>query len=87
MISTLQLLVESDTRVTVHDCLELNGFIYIWHHAEGINPTWIPPEIEEITSGKWKYRGRTEHYIASHVEVWIHKKIVTCRCYTLRKKS
>lgn len=48
---------------------EANGYIYFWYHAEGIEPTWTVPRIEEIESGSWVYRGRTEHYINSHIEV------------------
>lgn len=47
---------------------ELNGWIYLWYHAEGAEPTWRLPEIEEVTSGKWVYRGRTEHIINAHIE-------------------
>ena len=49
--------------------LEINCFIHIWYHAEGIEPNWTPPDIEEITKGKWIYRGRTEHIVNSHIEV------------------
>ncbi len=56
-------------RVKAYNTLELNGFVYIWYHAEGIDPTWTPPEIEEITNGSWKYRGRTEHHVNAHIQV------------------
>ncbi|KAK6194771.1 hypothetical protein SNE40_000333 [Patella caerulea] len=48
--------------------LEINGWIYLWHHAEGIDPTWLPPELEDIANGTWTYRGRTEHLVNSHIE-------------------
>ncbi|KAL4219145.1 hypothetical protein ACF0H5_021727 [Mactra antiquata] len=48
--------------------MELNGWIYIWHHAEGAEPYWKLPELEEVTSGAWQYKGRTEHYINAHIE-------------------
>jgi len=41
----------------------------LWYHAEGIEPTWIPDEIEEIKNGKWTYRGYTQHMINAHIEV------------------
>ncbi|XP_064616986.1 cholesterol 7-desaturase nvd-like [Liolophura sinensis] len=47
---------------------ELNGWIYLWHHAEGLDPTWKIPEIEEIQNGEWKFRGRSEHHINAHIE-------------------
>ncbi len=55
-------------RVKAYNTLELNGYVNIWHHAEGSDPTWTPPEFEEITNGTWKYRGRTEHYVNAHIE-------------------
>ncbi|XP_074654044.1 cholesterol 7-desaturase nvd-like [Tubulanus polymorphus] len=48
--------------------MELNGWIYLWFHAEGAEPYWTPPEIPEITSGQYTYRGRTEHTINAHIE-------------------
>lgn len=56
-------------RVKSYNTLELNGFVYIWYHAEGIEPTWTPPEVEEITRKQWRYRGRTEHHVNAHIEV------------------
>lgn len=55
-------------KVTAYSTMERNGFIFLWHHAEGLEPTWEPPEIEEITQGKWKYHGRTEHFVSAHIE-------------------
>ena len=48
---------------------EMNGWIYLWYHAEKVEPYWMPPEIDEITDGSWTYRGRTEHIINAHIEV------------------
>lgn len=50
-------------------CLEKNCNIYIWYHAEEIEPTWMPDEIKEIENGIWTYRGYTEHTINAHIEV------------------
>jgi len=52
--------------------LERNGFVFLWYHAEGIDPVWEPPEIEEIAGGQWKYCGRSEHHINAHIEVYEH---------------
>ena len=49
--------------------VEINGWIYLWYHAEGKDPTWQLPEIEDIAKGNWVYRGRTEHIINAHIEV------------------
>ncbi|XP_041370534.1 cholesterol 7-desaturase nvd-like [Gigantopelta aegis] len=48
--------------------LERNRWLYLWFHAEGVEPFWMPPEIEEITRGEWTYRGRSEHIINAHIE-------------------
>ena len=50
-------------------CIELNGEIFMWFHAEGEEPDWFPPEVEAITNGKMKYHGYTEHYVNAHIEV------------------
>jgi cholesterol 7-dehydrogenase len=56
-------------KVKHYTSTELNGWIYIWYHAEGSEPTWTIPEITQITRGDWVYKGRTEHYINCHIEV------------------
>lgn len=56
-------------RVKAYHTLDVNGFIHVWHHAEGVEPTWTLPEIEQITRGEWSYRGRTEHHVCVHIEV------------------
>ena len=56
-------------RVKSWPSMEINGWIYLWHHAEGIEPNWLPPELEEVTNGTWQYGGRSEHHINSHIEV------------------
>lgn len=48
---------------------EANGQIMIWYHAEGIDPTWMPEVIPEITAGEWSYKGKTVHMINAHIEV------------------
>ncbi|KAK1155773.1 cholesterol 7-desaturase isoform X1 [Acipenser oxyrinchus oxyrinchus] len=47
---------------------ELNGMVLVWYHCDGMDPTWQIPEQEEITLKKWIYRGRTEHFINSHIQ-------------------
>lgn len=47
---------------------EANGWVYLWYHAEGIDPTWTIPDIEEIMKGTWVYKGRTEHHVNAHIE-------------------
>ena len=55
--------------MTSYVTLERNGFVFLWYHAEGIDPVWEPPEIEEVAGGQWKYCGRSEHHINAHIEV------------------
>ncbi|XP_068212938.1 cholesterol 7-desaturase nvd isoform X3 [Palaemon carinicauda] len=47
---------------------EMNGFIFVWYDAENREPTWEITEIEEITTNKWTYRGRTSHEVLAHIQ-------------------
>ncbi|XP_043575667.1 cholesterol 7-desaturase nvd [Chiloscyllium plagiosum] len=47
---------------------ELNCAVFVWFHCDGVDPSWSVPEQEEIQSGEWVYRGRTEHYINCHIQ-------------------
>ena len=49
--------------------LEKYNGIYVWYHAEEVEPLWIPEDIDEIESGAWNYKGKTQHTINSHIEV------------------
>ncbi|ESO85922.1 hypothetical protein LOTGIDRAFT_130105 [Lottia gigantea] len=60
--------VPSVAKVKSWPVMEVNGWIYLWFHAEGIDPSWFPYTIEGIADGSWKYGGRTEHYVNSHIE-------------------
>ncbi|KAK3087691.1 hypothetical protein FSP39_009231 [Pinctada imbricata] len=55
-------------RVKRYTTCEKNGWIYLWFHAEGVDPTWELPDLPEVNSGEWKFAGRTEHYINCHIE-------------------
>lgn len=48
---------------------ETDGFIFIWNHAESLDPTWHPDEIPEINLNTWSYRGRSEMRVACHIQV------------------
>ena len=63
------LLVPNMAQVKAYNTLEQNGFIYIWYHAEGAEPSWTPPLLEEIPAGRWAYFGRTEHEVNAHIQV------------------
>ncbi|XP_018422763.1 PREDICTED: cholesterol 7-desaturase-like [Nanorana parkeri] len=55
-------------KITKWPSCEINGMVFMWYHCDHIEPTWTIPEQEEITSKKWVYRGRTEHYVNAHIE-------------------
>ena len=48
---------------------EAIGYIWIWFHAEGEEPTYRIPRLPEIHEQNWKYMGRTEHYVNVHIQV------------------
>ncbi|BFZ20629.1 hypothetical protein BsWGS_23668 [Bradybaena similaris] len=47
---------------------EVTGWIFVWHHAEGLDPIWSIPVVEEVENNSWVYRGRSEIYFNAHVE-------------------
>ncbi|XP_023233965.1 cholesterol 7-desaturase-like [Centruroides sculpturatus] len=51
------------------ETIEENGFIYVWHHAEGQPPLWKPPVIPEIKNRLMIYKGRSEHILNCHIQV------------------
>ena len=61
--------IPEQARLETRTCVEMNGMIMMWHHAEGESPSWYPPEIEQVTSGDWVYQGRNEFYVNCHIEV------------------
>ena len=48
---------------------EANGFVFVWHDAEGRPPHWSVPEVSQVTTGAWRFRGRTQHEVLAHVQV------------------
>ncbi|XP_072015577.1 cholesterol 7-desaturase nvd-like isoform X1 [Amphiura filiformis] len=60
--------VPSFAKTKAWKCVEVNGEIMLWFHAEGEEPDWFPPEIEGIKNGELKYHGFTEHYVNAHIE-------------------
>jgi cholesterol 7-dehydrogenase len=68
--------IPSLAKVKAWSCLERIGSVMLWFHAEGAEPSWIPEEIAEISSGKWIYRGRTTHMINAHIEVILQVSFV-----------
>lgn len=54
-------------RVRAWPTVEVNGSIYIWHHAEGLPPSWDLPVIsKQLVGGPIIYHGRTIHHVEAH---------------------
>ncbi|XP_018017327.1 cholesterol 7-desaturase nvd [Hyalella azteca] len=47
---------------------ETNGFVFVWHDAEGRPPQWRVPEVAAVATREWRYRGRTEHEVLAHIQ-------------------
>ena len=56
-------------RVPCWPVKEVNGFIFVWYHAEKEEPLWHVPDIPEIESKRWVYRGRTDYLVNAHIQV------------------
>lgn len=56
-------------KVRAWETHEVNGFVFIWHDSEGREPLWRVPEVPQVTTGKWTYRGRTQHEVLAHIQV------------------
>uniref|UniRef100_UPI00358F49A6 cholesterol 7-desaturase nvd-like isoform X2 n=1 Tax=Myxine glutinosa TaxID=7769 RepID=UPI00358F49A6 len=68
-------------RTKVWPSCEMNGLIYMWYHCDGIEPEWNVPKQEEIASGEWVFRGRTEHYITAHIQAtWEPEEEANSHC-------
>uniref|UniRef100_A0A1I7WS70 cholesterol 7-desaturase n=1 Tax=Heterorhabditis bacteriophora TaxID=37862 RepID=A0A1I7WS70_HETBA len=50
----------------INNLIEMH--IIFRYHCDGIEPEWEIPEFDEISSGEWKYGGRTEHEIMCHCQ-------------------
>ena len=48
--------------------MERNKLVFVWYHAEGIEPDYEPHLIPEIESNQWVYQGRTDYQTACHVQ-------------------
>lgn len=56
-------------KVNKWQAFECNGFVCIWFHADGEEPTWYPLLTPEIHgTGEWKYGGRTENLVNCHLQ-------------------
>ena len=48
---------------------EVNHFIFVWYHAEGLEPAWKIESREEIEKGAWRLHGRTDMMVSCHIQV------------------
>lgn len=46
---------------------EVNGFVFLWYHAEGDEPSWRILDIPEISTGSWKLWKRYEDRVSVHI--------------------
>ncbi|XP_017891357.1 cholesterol 7-desaturase [Ceratina calcarata] len=49
-------------------CCEANEIIFVWYHAEGLQPHWEPQTISQVSTRAWRYRGRNEFLINCHIQ-------------------
>ena len=56
--------IPTGAKIKTYHCTEVNNLVYVWHHAENIEPDWQPlaiPELDPNYGGDmWQYRGRIE---------------------------
>jgi len=60
--------IPEGAKLWMYDATERNGFIYFWYHAEGDQPTWMPPIYSEIHSGQWRLCGISQVLVGCHVQ-------------------
>ncbi|KAK2588202.1 hypothetical protein KPH14_004239 [Odynerus spinipes] len=47
---------------------EVNQMIFVWYHAELIEPDWQLQHQEKILNGSWRFQGRNEFIINCHIQ-------------------
>lgn len=55
-----------NVKVKVWTSVEVNGYIFVWHHVLNEPPSWELVPVPEIASKEWAYCGRTDHTILAH---------------------
>ncbi|CAG2165831.1 unnamed protein product [Oppiella nova] len=59
-------------QIKVWECVEENGFIFVWHHSDQQKPDWFPIPIPEVRDSKLVYRGRAEHIVKCHLQFYFY---------------
>lgn len=62
-------LVPHIARTKTWKSCEANEIIFVWHHAEGLEPHWQPQTISHVLNRTWRYQGRNEFLINCHIQV------------------
>eukprot|EP00731_Ephydatia_muelleri_P031142 Em0022g656a len=60
--------IPKSARIKVWPSTECHSLIFVWYDAEGRDPLFPLEEIEEVKRGRWRFRGRSVHYISTHIE-------------------
>uniref|UniRef100_A0A182W4V2 cholesterol 7-desaturase n=1 Tax=Anopheles minimus TaxID=112268 RepID=A0A182W4V2_9DIPT len=48
--------------------LEVNGFIFVWHHVDREAEPWTFNVVQEIEDGRWVYYGKNEFLVNCHIQ-------------------
>ena len=79
-------------KVKTWKSVELNGLVYVWYHAENIDPYWDPVRITELNSNDsdskhWVYRGRNEFEAGYfHYDIVVDYLLLKSFCIKISKK-
>ena len=60
--------IPKSAKIKVWPSTECHNLIFVWYDAEGRDPLFPLEEIEELKHGRWRFRGRSVHYISTHIE-------------------
>ncbi|KAK3921919.1 Cholesterol 7-desaturase [Frankliniella fusca] len=55
-------------RVKRWESMETNGYVFVWHHAEGEPPSWWPQPVASVVDGSWSFVGRNEFLVSCHIQ-------------------
>ncbi|CAN7993110.1 unnamed protein product [Ixodes hexagonus] len=69
------------------DAHEVLGFLFVWHHAEGEEPSWRIEDIPLITNGDWKPFSRFDHRISCHLRDLAENAFDTAHAQYLHKAN
>ncbi|CAN8004698.1 unnamed protein product, partial [Ixodes hexagonus] len=68
----------------VHEVL---GFLFVWHHAEGEEPSWHIEDIPQLTNGDWKLFSRFDDKISSHIRDLLENGFDVAHALYLHQKN